>query len=141
MQRTFLTRASSTACLSLRQNHGLSFCHCSGLWPRLDQRQRVSALIACLYSKWDFVDHNDCCLLSRSQLWCADLQIEFWRNELAGAPDLLALPTAQARPQVASGEGVNIPFNVSPDLLQAIRQLAQANSCTLIMFFTAAYQV
>ena len=42
---------------------------------------------------------------------------------------------------MASGEGVNIPFNVSPDLLQAIRQLAQANSCTLIMFFTAAYQV
>ena len=72
---------------------------------------------------------------------CALLQINYWQNQLAGAPDLLALPTPQGRPQVTSGEGVNIPFDVSPDLLCAVRQLAQANGCTLIMFFTAAYQV
>ena len=69
------------------------------------------------------------------------LQIDFWRQELAGAPELLALPAAQPRPQVASGEGCNIPFNVSPQLLRSIRQLARDRGCTLIMFFTAVYQV
>ncbi len=68
-------------------------------------------------------------------------QVAFWRQELAGAPEMLALPTAQPRPPVASGEGCNIPFNVSPGLLASIRQLAQQHSCTLLMFFTAVYQV
>lgn len=69
------------------------------------------------------------------------MQIEFWRNQLEGAPELLALPTTQGRPHEASSKAFNIPFSITPALLQAVRQLVKAQGCTLIMFFTAAYQV
>ncbi|NDU72006.1 hypothetical protein GWI34_05120 [Actinomadura sp. DSM 109109] len=63
----------------------------------------------------------------------------FWEEELAGAPDLLALPTDRPRPRERTGRGARHDFEVPGDLLRAARDLAGSSDVTLFMTLLAAF--
>ncbi|MFJ3339536.1 amino acid adenylation domain-containing protein, partial [Streptomyces sp. NPDC086766] len=64
-------------------------------------------------------------------------QLEFWRAALAGAPDLLELPTDRPRPAVAGHRGGMFTFTVEPGLHQGLVSLARESRATLFMVLQA----
>jgi natural product biosynthesis luciferase-like monooxygenase protein/amino acid adenylation domain-containing protein len=70
-----------------------------------------------------------------------DRQVEFWRRSLAGAPELLELPTDRGRPAVRSYRGAQVPLAVPRDVTAALSALAQRRGATLFMVALAAFQV
>ncbi|MGH4036179.1 amino acid adenylation domain-containing protein, partial [Actinomycetota bacterium Odt1-20B] len=64
-------------------------------------------------------------------------QLEFWKSALAGAPDLLELPTDRPRPAVSSHRGGMLTFAVDPGLHRGLTSLARANNATLFMVLQA----
>ncbi|AOD24505.1 non-ribosomal peptide synthetase [Rhodococcus sp. p52] len=87
-------------------------------------------------------------------LWFADLlgdvddptsraarQLEYWREILTGAPDLLALPTDRPRPPQQSFRGASVDVEIAPELYGRIRQLAHAHTATEFMVVHAALAV
>ncbi|AEF42858.1 non-ribosomal peptide synthase/polyketide synthase [Hoyosella subflava] len=69
----------------------------------------------------------------------AAAQIDYWRNALTGAPDLLSLPTDRPRPAVASAQGGTVRFELPAHTAQQLRMLAQDHQSTLYMVLHAAY--
>ncbi|MFC3964492.1 non-ribosomal peptide synthetase [Nocardia jiangsuensis] len=68
-------------------------------------------------------------------------QAGFWRTELAGLPDELALPADRHRPGTASFAGAREPFTVDAELHLALRALAAEHNVTLFMLVHAALAV
>ena len=56
--------------------------------------------------------------------------LAFWRRELDGLPDLLALPTNRPRPRVASGRGAYVDVIAETDLVQRVTARAKAVGVT-----------
>jgi amino acid adenylation domain-containing protein len=67
-------------------------------------------------------------------------QLDYWKDRLAGAPPTLDLPTDRPRPPTQRFHGALLPFEISPDLAEAARALAQREGCTLYMVLLAAFQ-
>ncbi|MEY9850283.1 amino acid adenylation domain-containing protein [Streptacidiphilus sp. BW17] len=65
-------------------------------------------------------------------------QVAYWREALAGAPDLLELPTDRPRPAVASYRGATVPFAVDAEVHTRLLEVAKAHGCTLYMVLQAA---
>lgn len=68
-------------------------------------------------------------------------QITYWKEQLAGAPTLLNLPTDRPRPKVQSGRGAIETFILPEELSAALRQLSRREGVTLFMTLLAAFQV
>lgn len=68
-------------------------------------------------------------------------QLTYWKTQLAGAPALLQLPTDFPRPPVQTFLASKLDFQISTDLTQQLRQLAQRTGATLFMTLLAAFQV
>ncbi|MQY24882.1 D-alanine--poly(phosphoribitol) ligase subunit 1 [Nocardia sp. RB56] len=68
-------------------------------------------------------------------------QIEHWRTELDGLPDLLELPTDRPRPAVASLAGARVGVSVFPPTHTALAELARAQGATLFMVVHTAFAV
>ncbi|WP_335334146.1 amino acid adenylation domain-containing protein [Gordonia phthalatica] len=68
-------------------------------------------------------------------------QLDYWKKRLAGAPEILALPTDRPRPPVPSFQGAVLPFEIPADLVAELEALAQANNSTLFMLTQAAYAI
>ncbi|MDG4666640.1 non-ribosomal peptide synthetase [Mycobacterium sp. 236(2023)] len=68
----------------------------------------------------------------------ADRQLEFWRRQLAGAPDELALPTDRPRPTVPTGAGATLHHNLSAPTATALRRLARDRQASMLMVLHAA---
>ncbi|HEY0735573.1 MAG TPA: amino acid adenylation domain-containing protein, partial [Herpetosiphonaceae bacterium] len=68
-------------------------------------------------------------------------QIAYWRQQLAGAPPLLTLPTDRPRPPVQQFQGAEHSFIIPPDLHAALLRLSQQSGATLFMTLLAAWQV
>ncbi|WP_339852591.1 amino acid adenylation domain-containing protein, partial [uncultured Nisaea sp.] len=68
-------------------------------------------------------------------------ELAFWRDRLAGAPELLDLPTDHPRPAVQVHEGGSAPVRVDADLAHALRTLARESDATLFMVLLAAYDL
>ncbi|MBS9371963.1 non-ribosomal peptide synthase/polyketide synthase [Rhodococcus sp. B50] len=68
-------------------------------------------------------------------------QLDHWRGILAGAPDLLALPTDRPRPPQQSFRGADVDVEIDPGLYGRIRQLAHAHTATEFMVVHAALAV
>jgi amino acid adenylation domain-containing protein len=68
-------------------------------------------------------------------------QVEYWRNQLAGAPPVLELPTDRARPAVQSHRG-DIRTHVIPrQLVERLQALSRAEGATLFMTLLAGFQL
>ena len=66
-------------------------------------------------------------------------QLNYWTQQLAGAPPLLELPTDYARPPVQTGRGSTIFFEMSADLTQKLNTLSTLSQATLFMTVVAAF--
>jgi amino acid adenylation domain-containing protein len=68
-------------------------------------------------------------------------QLSYWKEQLAGAPALLDLPTSHPRPNVQSTRGAAETFTLPPDLSDSLRQLSRREGVTLFMTLLAAFNV
>ncbi|HEY9313894.1 MAG TPA: non-ribosomal peptide synthase/polyketide synthase [Williamsia sp.] len=67
------------------------------------------------------------------------VQIEFWKKNLAGAPDQLELPADRPRPPVQSLRGRQYTFSVSADLHRGMADLARTRGASTFMAFHGAF--
>ncbi len=67
-------------------------------------------------------------------------ELEYWTAQLAGAPELLELPTDAPRPPVPTHAGASQPVELDAELAGALQALAQREGCTLFMVLLAAWQ-
>ena len=66
---------------------------------------------------------------------------QYWREELAGEPPVLDLPTDHARPPMQTFRGASVAAQVSSDLTGRLKALAADENVTLFMALLAAFQV
>jgi amino acid adenylation domain-containing protein len=64
----------------------------------------------------------------------------YWKQQLAGAPEVLNLPWARKRPAVQSFRGAAYGFRI-PAVLGELKRLGQEEGATLFMTLLAAFQV
>src|ERR1044072_5544766 len=67
--------------------------------------------------------------------------LDYWRQYLAGAPHLLALPTDHARPAVLTRRGSYETLLFSPELSHSLRTLGRRKGVTLFMTLLAGFEV
>lgn len=68
-------------------------------------------------------------------------QLEYWKEHLQGAPDLLELPTDRPRPPVQSYRGGNVPLSLGSDLTTALKRFSRQHDLTLAMTLYAAWSI
>ncbi|HEY2914306.1 MAG TPA: amino acid adenylation domain-containing protein, partial [Candidatus Angelobacter sp.] len=66
---------------------------------------------------------------------------DYWKQQLAGIPAVLELPTDRPRPASRSFRGAGISFLVSVELTDKLRALSQREGATLFMPLLAAFNV
>ena len=88
------------------------------------------------------VQYGDFAVWQRERLQGESLEreINFWKDELAGAPPLLDLPTDRPRPPVQTYRGGAESFTFSPELSQRLKALSQKQGTTMFMLLLAAFQ-
>ncbi len=67
-------------------------------------------------------------------------QLSYWKEQLAGAPAVLELPTDKPRPAVQSFRGARQFSALSKNLSQALNELSRRDGATLFMMLLAAFQ-
>ncbi|MFL5539299.1 MAG: condensation domain-containing protein, partial [Longimicrobiaceae bacterium] len=89
------------------------------------------------------VQYADYAVWQREQLTgeALDRQLSYWRERLAGAPELLELPTDHPRPAVQTYRGATVPVGLSLELLERLQALGQSEGATLYMTLLGAFQV
>ena len=68
-------------------------------------------------------------------------QLDYWKEELAGAPTLLELPVDLPRPAISSQRGATRELSLGPTLTRALQSLAHREGATPFMILLAAWQV
>ncbi len=66
-------------------------------------------------------------------------QLNYWKQQLAGAPPLLELPTDRPRPSVQTFRGNSKYFQLNRDLTHKLLTLSQQSGKTLFMTLLAAF--
>jgi amino acid adenylation domain-containing protein len=89
------------------------------------------------------VQYADYAVWQREQLAgeVLDRQLAYWRERLAGAPELLELPTDHPRPPAQTYRGASVPVELSPELLERLQALGRSEGATLYMTLLGAFQV
>jgi len=67
-------------------------------------------------------------------------QLNYWKKQFAGAPQLLELPTDRPRPPVQTFNGSYQTFEFSEELTNAIKDLSTKEGATIFMTLLAAFQ-
>ncbi|MFD7168125.1 non-ribosomal peptide synthetase family protein [Streptomyces violascens] len=65
--------------------------------------------------------------------------LDHWREQLAGAPDTLDLPTDRPRPAIRGSQGQFHHIRFDADLVAGLRKLARQHNTTLLGAFLAGY--
>ena len=68
-------------------------------------------------------------------------QLAYWREHLAGLPEVIELPTDRPRPQVASRRGDSVSFEIPAHIGQVVERLARDSGATPFMVVHAALSV
>ncbi len=89
------------------------------------------------------VQYADYAAWQREQLEgeALERQIGYWKERLAGAPELLELPTDHPRPAVQTYRGATEPVALPGELLERLEALARREGVTLYMVLLGAFQV
>jgi amino acid adenylation domain-containing protein len=89
------------------------------------------------------VQYADYAVWQREQLAgeVLDRQLAYWKDRLAGAPELLEVPTDRPRPAVRTYRGATVPVELSPELLERLQALGRGEGATLYMTLLGAFQV
>ncbi|HKV08230.1 MAG TPA: amino acid adenylation domain-containing protein [Thermoanaerobaculia bacterium] len=66
-------------------------------------------------------------------------QIAWWREQLAGSPPLLPLPTDRPRPPVQTNRGATVSFSLPSGIVPGLRAAAQAQGASLFMALLAGF--
>lgn len=69
-----------------------------------------------------------------------EAQLDYWRNQLHGAPPLLELPTDRPRPAVQTFHGRTIQYSLPKQMADALKDISQQEQVTLFMTMLAAFQ-
>ncbi len=67
-------------------------------------------------------------------------QVSYWREQLAGVPAMLELPTDRPRPAIRNFQGKTLSFSLSVELTEGLKELSRNEGATLFMLLTAAFQ-
>jgi len=67
-------------------------------------------------------------------------KLAFWKNQLAGAPPVLELPTDHPRPAKQTFRGAYQSFTLTRPLAKALQALGQKEGATLFMILLAAFK-
>ena len=70
-----------------------------------------------------------------------DRQVDFWREQLAGAAPLLELPLDYPRPAEQTFNGMRVTAPMAVDLTDRAEALAKQQGSTLFMFMLAAFNI
>ena len=68
-------------------------------------------------------------------------QLAYWRDELAGLPEVVSLPLDRARPPVPSYRGDAVEVRLDPQVWAGVKALAAAHNATVSMVLQAAMAV
>ena len=68
-------------------------------------------------------------------------QLDYWRAQLAGAPNIIDLPIDKPRPLVQTYRGTLHPIVLSLELTQQLKELCRNEKVTLFMALLAAFDV
>src|ERR1043166_5811680 len=68
-------------------------------------------------------------------------QLQYWREQLAGAPPVLHLPADHPRPAIQTYRGAQAHVQFSPEVSAELKQLSQREGVTLFMTLLAVWQV
>ncbi|MCA1567661.1 MAG: amino acid adenylation domain-containing protein [Acidobacteria bacterium] len=68
-------------------------------------------------------------------------QLAYWREQLAGAPPALDLPTDYSRPPVKTFKGATSSITLTARLTEDLKALSRREGVTLFMLLLAAFQV
>ncbi|WP_147094807.1 condensation domain-containing protein, partial [Myxococcus fulvus] len=68
-------------------------------------------------------------------------ELGWWRHQLSGASSALELPTDKPRPAVQTYRGAVLPIELSRELTQAVKALAQREGATPFMVLLASFQL
>ncbi|HEX6911105.1 MAG TPA: amino acid adenylation domain-containing protein, partial [Longimicrobium sp.] len=69
-----------------------------------------------------------------------DCELDYWKGQLAGVPELLELPTDRPRPPVPSHRGASRRLELPAGLAASLAALAQREDSTLFMVLLAGWQ-
>ncbi|MCY1015586.1 non-ribosomal peptide synthetase [Pyxidicoccus sp. MSG2] len=70
-----------------------------------------------------------------------ETRLDYWKQQLAGAPALLELPTDRPRPSVPKYHGARKPFALGAQLSEGLKALSRREGVTPFMTLLAAFQV
>jgi amino acid adenylation domain-containing protein len=88
------------------------------------------------------IQYADYAIWQRQWLQGARLetQLAYWKQQLAGAPPGLELPTDRPRPSTQTYRGARQALELSPALTEALKALSHREGVTLFMTLLAAFQ-
>ncbi len=69
-----------------------------------------------------------------------DAQLDYWRQQLAGAPPLLELPTDRPRPAIQTFHGRTVNYSLHKQMAEGLKAISQQEQVTLFMTLLAAFQ-
>ncbi len=88
------------------------------------------------------VQYADFSLWQRERLGeeAVERDLAYWRARLAGAPQVLDLPTDRPRPAAQSFRGRRVPVSLPEPLVSRLKELGRQQGATLFMVLLAAFQ-
>jgi len=89
------------------------------------------------------IQYADYAIWQRSQLQgeALERQLAYWKEQMAGAPDSLELPTDRPRPGVQTYSAGTEHLQLPTDLSEALRTLSRRSGVTLFMTLLAAVKI
>jgi amino acid adenylation domain-containing protein len=69
-----------------------------------------------------------------------EMELDYWRRRLAGAPTILALDTDHPRPTSRKLRGASCPIALPESLSQTLRELSRREGATVFIVLIAAFQ-